>query len=347
MNDTLDLCIVHNQFIVMPLSLKSRFLDTMKAYAGAPPDLAPVPATALPLFLREQYTLYSAHLFGRTLLLAFEKERDAPRTPGEYRAQAEQLQNILGEQVVLVLSALPSYARNRMVQLGVAFSVPGSQTFIPFGVVDLRERFSAPDAEARATLSPAAQCAVLSQLLHRNLAGLSLKDIAHKLHYSPMRLTTAAKELEMAGVCTLKRIGRATTLEFPATGRHLWDQVKPRLASPVTHTQWVEWQYPPPGAFLAGLSALSLLTLIVDDRLKTYAISGAACREAFAKQALRKCPDAEGASARLEIWSYSPAKLADPNLGVVDPLSLLLSLRASPDERIQQQVALVEEQQPW
>lgn len=347
MHDTLDLCIVHNQFIVMPLSLKSHFLDTMTAYAGAPPDLAPVPATALPLFLREQYTLCSAHLFGRTLLLAFEQERDAPRTPGEYRAQAEQLQNILGEQVVLVLSALPSYARNRMVQLGVAFSVPGSQTFIPFGVVDLRERFSAPDAEARETLSPAAQCTVLCQLLHRNLAGLSLKDIAHKLHYSPMRLTTAAKELERASVCTLKRIGRATTLEFPATGRHLWDQVKPRLASPVTQTLWVHWNQPPREALLAGLSALSRLTLLADDRLPTHAMSGAAYREAVAQDTLRECPEPDVASARLELWRYSPGKLTDPNLGAVDPLSLLLSLRASPDERIQQQVALVEEQHPW
>ncbi|MDD5037691.1 MAG: hypothetical protein PHE55_23420, partial [Methylococcaceae bacterium] len=77
-------------------------------------------------------------------------------------------------------------------------------------------------------------------------------------------------------------------------------------------------------------------TLIADDRLPTYALGPRMLEAWLERGTLAGCPDAEQASARIEVWSYEPKYLGDNES--VDPLSLYLSLRYSGDERIQQQL---------
>ena len=56
-------------------------------------------------------------------------------------------------------------------------------------------------------------------------------------------------------------------------------------------------------------------------------------RQGLEQGQLNGCVDRYEANAEVEVWRYDPALLADgPD---VDPLSLFLSLRNSPDERVQ------------
>jgi DNA-binding MarR family transcriptional regulator len=208
--------------------------------------------------------------------------------------------------------------------------------FIPNSMIDLRERFPQPNSKRRATLSPAAQCTVLYHLLREPLTGISLKDIARKIHYSPMRMTKVKDELEASEICKVVKNGRSMVLDFKATGRALWEQVKPQLTSPVKKTRWVQWAKPVEPALLAGMSALSLRTMIAADRLPTYALPVAVFQEFLERGVCASCHDAENAAAKIEIWSYNPHLLGDDRM--VDPLSLYLSLRNSSDERVQQQL---------
>ncbi len=327
------------------LLLKQRLLAHLEAFSGERPDLAAETASGLPLFLRERYAFFSTRLFGRKSFLALEAEGWEIAPPGEYGKQAEALKLGLGEPVVLVLPILPSYARNRMVQMGIPFIVPGSQTFIPNSLIDLRERFPQPNSKRRELLSPAAQCTVLYHLLRAPLAENSLKDIAQKVHYSPMMMTKVKDELEAAEICEIVRNGRATVLDFLATGRALWDRVKPQLNSPVKKTQWGRWEKPEHPALLAGMSALSRRTMIADDRLPTYAMTLAVFQDFLERGVCAGCRDAETANVRIEVWSYNPRLLGDDQM--VDPLSLYLSLRGSGDERVQQQLERIIEEVKW
>ena len=325
--------------------LKEYLLNYLEMLSGERPDLAAGEAAALPLFLSERYEIFSARLFGRKFLLALEAEDWESGSPGEYAKHEEALKSKLGEPVVLVLMTLPSYARNRMVQMGVPFIVPGSQTFIPNSLLDLRERFPQPNAKRRTTLSPAAQCTVLYHLLHEPLTESSLKDIARKVHYSPMMMTKVKDELEAAGICKIVRSGRSIVLVFTASGRLLWEQVKSQLVSPVKKTRWVRWERPETTALLAGMSALSQRTLIAADRLPTYALTLAVFQDLLERGTCVGCRDAEAATAKIEVWSYNPSLLGDGQM--VDPLSLYLSLRDSGDERIQQQLEQLVGEVKW
>jgi DNA-binding MarR family transcriptional regulator len=232
-----------------------------------------------------------------------------------------------------------------MVQMGIPFIVPGSQTFIPISLIDLRERFPQPNSKRRETLSPAAQCTVLYHLLRGPLAGISLKDIARKIHYSPMRMTKVKDELEAGEICKVVQSGRSMFLDFKATGRVLWEQVKPQLSSPVKKTRWVQWAKPAEPALLAGMSALSLRTMIAADRLPTYALPLAVFQDFLGRGLYADCHDAENATAKIEVWSYNPHLLGDDRM--VDPLSLYLSLRKLSDERVQQQLEQLMREIKW
>jgi DNA-binding MarR family transcriptional regulator len=327
------------------ISLQQRLLDYLEPLTGERPDLAPEKATNLPLFLRERFDFQNVRLFGQRYILALEKENGDSESPGEYENQIRLMQPQFTESVALVLQRLPSYARNRMVRLGIPFIVPGSQTFLPAALIDLRERFTQPKPDKGKKLTPAAQCLVLYHLQRQPLENLPLRDIAEKIGYSPIMLTKVKDELEATGICNTARMGRSIALEFTTQGRNLWETVQPILSSPVKKTLWVRWDQPGYPALIAGLTALSRKTIMADDRLPTYALLSATFQKNLEQGLYHGCREPEDANLRLESWSYNPLLFCDD--GMVDPLSLFLSLLDFPDERVQQQLETLIDRMPW
>lgn len=320
-----------------------RYLETI---SGVSPHLQALEVAHLPLFLRNRFTFYSAELFGRPWCLAQEDESWDTGSPGEYEKQAEILRPLLKAPVVFILSVLPSNTRNRMVQKGIPFIVPGTQAFLPGALVDLRERFPKPSGKGRSSLSPTAQLTLLYHLEREPLSGLPLNSIAEKLHCSAMMLSKVKDELEETNIGEVERIGRSMTLKFPASNRALWDLAQDRLTSPVKKTRWVRWMREPGyPALLSGISALSRRTMLANDRLPTYAF-GPKMLESYLEQGIiTGCRDSDQATAKMEVWSYEPKLLGDNES--VDPLSLYLSLRYTADERVQQQLERLMEEVKW
>jgi hypothetical protein len=182
-------------------------------------------------------------------------------------------------------------------------------------------------------------------MVREPLSGLPLKSIAEKLNCSAMMLSKVKDELEEAGICDVERIGRSMALKFSAANRALWDLAQGRLTSPVKKTRWVQWKTPGYPALLSGISALSRRTMLAADRLPTYALGPKMLESWLERGTLTGCPDAEQATAKIEVWSYEPKLLGDNE--VVDPLSLYLSLRYNADERVQQQLERLIEEVQW
>jgi hypothetical protein len=158
-------------------------------------------------------------------------------------------------------------------------------------------------------------------------------------------VTSAKRELESAGACESVRDGRARPLEFALRGRELWDQVLRFLSPPDLMQHWVQWERPGRPALLAGMSALSRLSTIQDAPKSTYAISRRGYQSVLEQGILHECPGRDEANVLVEVWRYDPQRLANGEM--VDPLSLYLSLRDSPDERVQQQLQRILEGIEW
>jgi hypothetical protein len=93
---------------------------------------------------------------------------------------------------------------------------------------------------------------------------------------------------------------------------------------------------------LAGTSALSELTMLAEDKQKTIAIGQRQWKTIEGRN--RLCADRESPFA-LEIWRYNPLVFSKD--GMVDCLSLFLSLKDESDERIEQALNQMMERIDW
>lgn len=329
-------------------SLESKLLDYLEDITGDRPELKPLPdqqTARLPMFLRERYSIRSTRLFDNDCLLALESpEWDAGSTM-EYARHVETLRAALGAEVGIVLRTVASWSRNRLVRAGVPFIVPGSQLFLPFGRIDLRERFAVLKNPSEKPLTPAAQAVFLYHLLKQPLDDLPLREIAPLVGYTPMMITKVKDELEGAMLCDAVREGRSMVLKFSPDKRALWEKAESKLSPPMKKIHGVKWENPSYPALAAGMTALSNLTMIEDDPLPTYALWDTTFRANLERGIFVGCPYFEGATVLLQAWTYNPLLLGDGRN--VDPLSLYLSLRHHADERVQQQLKQLIEQMPW
>jgi len=230
------------------------------------------------------------------------------------------------------LPHVAAYDRNRLVKHGVAFIVPGRQLFLPQLLVDLREYFPRRRQPTGDKLSYPSQTIVLYHLLKEPVEHYSLRDLARRLRYSAMTLSNVGNELTGLQLCTAVTTGRKRMLHFEKQGRRLWKTALPYLRSPVKARRWVRGNIVGKTAMKAGITALSACTDIGEDPLPTYAVRDNQYRKNLEAGDLLGCHGPDEAEAGIELWHYSPDLLAED--GRVDPLSLYLSLRESPDERV-------------
>ncbi len=309
-------------------------------------DLAAGELGSVPLFLRSAYRLVALDLFGCRFIVAIEEETAEGATPAEYARQVETLRAALGTPVVLGLRPIPTHARNRLVQQRVPFIVPGRQLFLPFLAVDLREREPLLHRPSQKVLSDAAQAVLLGHLLGKSVEGIPLRDVASEAGYSAMTLSKVADELEAKGLAIAARAGKQRTLRFGGPRRELWDRSLPAMASPVRSRLYVKRGPSWPTAFtIAGLTALERYTSIMDDSVPTFAVWRNELRRAITTGEIIICKIADDADALVEGWAYAPARLGTGDF--VDRLSLYLSLRESPDERVQKELRTLLEGMGW
>ncbi len=328
-------------------NLREKTERYLREFEKTPFSLKPEDAPRLPLVLRERYRMFVSWLFGREWLLAMEADGWESGTPTEYRQHLQQIAQATGkDHIAVVLSAISARVRNRMVQMDIPFIVPNTQIHLPLAVVNLKESYPVPRSDTGKALSPAAQVLFIFQLQRGGLENQSFKDISRRVGYSRASISAACAELEQNHLCRTFRKGKEQRMEFHRPTGEVWETALPLLKSPVRKTHWVTWtRQPLPEARLAGISALSRISRLTDDRNSTYALKEKAVNEGLEKGHIHSSADPYEADALLEAWSYDPALISEGD--AVDRLSLFLSLRRNPDERVQSALADMMEDFPW
>lgn len=313
-------------------------------------DMRPWPGTsALPRYLSNAYLMLHGELGEEPMLWLFAREQSTP-------AVVERHLTVLGEHwpgaMIVVFDRLPSYARQRLIEKGISFVVPGTQLYAPGHGIDFRSRARRP-APMREALRPSAQATLLYLLLHSDDAGRpwSATELAPILGQSLMTASRAVVELEAQGLVSTRKVARTKEIYLPHDPREVWRLAQHRLRTPVLRRMALLGGTPIDSErwHVAGLSALSRRTMLAEPRARTYAVSREAARELEAAGGT-VVPDAsvlagEADAVTIEVWSYDPAPLSQD--GVVDPLSLFLSLRDDPDERVQGALQRMLEGLPW
>lgn len=287
-------------------------------------------------FLRQRYSFRETQLLDTPCLLMVDEDKQE-QAAGVIRKHMTQVQDKWPADVVYVRGRLTPYNRKRLVEQKVPFIVPGNQMYLPMLGVDFREHFRR-QREVPASFRPATQTMMIHWLLKGTDEHLTPAQMARQLGYTPMTMTRAFDELEAAELGKVTQHGKERHLRFVDAKRDIWNKAQPFLRSPVTKQLCVLQPHPAPEVVQAGLTALAQYSMLAPPAHPVIALYGQDWKTLPLWHNKTPIPRQDPGAIEIEVWSYRPGLFADQ--GVVDPLSLYLSLKDNEDERVQ---AAVEE----
>ena len=286
-------------------------------------------ADHLPHFLKERYRFAQAELLGLPVLLVIDIHSEE-QPPAMVRKHLEMLQTKQHADLIYVRAQVTAYNRKRLIEQKVPFIVPGNQMYLPMLAIDLREHFRRIREEAT-TFSPSTQVVVLHALLRDVGEVLIPAEMAPRLGYSAMTMTRAFDQLEAANLAGVTVRGRERCLRFVGGRKEIWEKALSFLRSPVSKRLFIRRASGLEGAMRAGLTALARFSMLAPPEYTTYALSREDWKALRQRHRINEVPAQDPDASEIEVWWYPPALFAED--GIVDPLSLYLSLKEDRDER--------------
>ena len=259
----------------------SPLMEPFQAYVQQLAGQAPVwqrwTGSALPSYLEQRYEARLAALAGQTWLVAFLRQPDAP-APLQLLKQLDQLQARIDPPVAgtcLVAEHLPPYLRNRLVELGQPFVVPGRQLFWPaIGSAETVQRPQRLRPEPVDTLGPVAQQLLIALLLRRVLPPLTITAVAQALGWTAASVSQAVKALEASGLVESRTEGRERIFALADAPGEVWRRAQPLLRTPVRQRiRMRQVDLPPDANLRAGESALATLSDLTEPAEPVFAVA--------------------------------------------------------------------------
>jgi hypothetical protein len=299
---------------------------------------------SLPFFLKELYSYYQTEIMGLPCILIVAKDGQNA-TPAVIRKHIDLLQpRIEGTQVIYIQKHLSSFNRKRLVDQKVPFIIPGNQMYLPLIGVDFREHFRRLQSQPK-TLSPSSQVVILHALLKDKQLPLRLDDLARQYGYSIMTMSRAFSEIESLGLSEVTVHGRKREMILKGAKKEIWEKSLVYLRNPVVQRLYLDISVPIPDGIVAGLSALARYSTIAEPVNKVLAISSAEGKSLIQKYGRSELSEEGLHCHELEVWCYDPEPFAVA--GVVDRLSLFLSLQDEKDERVEAALEQMMKDMTW
>jgi hypothetical protein len=298
---------------------------------------------SLPFFLSNLYTFFQVSFLDTPCLVMVLREEEE-QTPASVRKHIGQVQKHWRHQVVFACRRISAANRNRLIGQKVPFVVPGNQMYLPPLGIDLREHFKTI-RNIRPAWSPSTQAVFLYALIYGHEKGLTPKEMADRFGYTPMSMTRAFDELETLELCHVAMEGRRRILRLDGDRRTLWEKALAFLRSPVRKLLWVKFPANGHPGVKAGLTALAGYSSLAGPPNPVFAMGGKEWKGVRNLNSVLELPVGEPDASQLEIWSYSPALLAQD--GLADRFSLYLSLWKTNDERVESALDAMMEKARW
>lgn len=279
----------------------------------------------VPLFVSAPYIAYRAEIFGKERLVLLLKGENLPM-PTQIQTQAQILASRYSQPLLFVFPDGSKEFCKTLIAAKVPFIIPGKQIFIPGNVIGIAEsKFDKSCHKPLKHFSPWAQVFLIHFLLHKEYGNeLSFQVLLSALAMNKVYLSRSARELEEAGVAQIISSGRHKKLIFLHDRRKTWELSLEYLVSPVVRK--IRVSSIPERCPKSGISALSEYSNLNDNADLTFAV--------YSRNfSVNNCEVLEFSGVYLELWKYNPVILAK-RPGIVDRLSLYLSLKDDPDPRV-------------
>lgn len=283
-----------------------------------------------------RFAYYTAVFNGQPLCVIKPKRNNEAITPLKYRKMTEQVETVVGMPVAVSLDSLAYFERERLIKQGVYFVISDDYAFLPSLIVNAKVR----KATKSDKLLPASQYILLYYLLSKE-AEFTIKDLENKTPYNYVALARAVTNLEDCKLCYTETDNtRTKIIRFKETKRELWEKAQNYLVSPVKKTVYCD-SIEESRFSVSGVNALSHYSHLNPEQYGSFAIW-----EKMFNPLEGDYNEIEGLYS-VEVWKYPTTIPYRPENGIVDKLSLFLSMKDDPDSRIEKELEIMIEEMIW
>ncbi|MBQ9415715.1 MAG: hypothetical protein IJU20_02605 [Clostridia bacterium] len=300
---------------------------------GAEVEAQPFRPDRIPEYIRKSYRYAKYRIMGVDCLFVEPLEFNLPAYKEEHKVLSKWSD---GMQVVLLCDRITPYQRQILLELKLPFAVRDSQLYLPFLGTYLQERYANLPKEPEA-FTPLTQLLYLYAVYNPGQE-LNIMQCSALFHCSAMSMSRSFRELAATKLFEIESHGRQKILKTAKTRRELLLEAENYFIAPQESEIFLRRGAPTKEFMRSGYAALAEkcgLSQKVGDVV--YAIS-----KEQKKALMQAGPEGyvideerfqnEG-GIRVQVWAYDPTVLGTD--GLVDDLSLLLSLGSVEDEQIQ------------
>ena len=294
----------------------------------------------LPIFLLNTFDYYELNVMDENALLIKPLHK---QTAYRLRNWINQIEEISGMKVVLLLDDATPYMIKKMIMDRTAFVVPGKQLYLPFLMMMIKTERNKPMKTIR-KFSPVTQLIFL-YILYSDSSSFSIGQLASELSISTMSSQRGLSELENLGLLSSTiqgKTGRKKVFERIDT-KDFYNRGKNLLDNPISNIVYVS-EFPENLEYvLSDLSALSEQTMLGEPGQKRYALYNKS-RKMLDDFIVSDERALEEKLPLVQLMKYDVNKLSRNNL--IDPISMMLCLTES-DERIEMAIDELMEGYNW
>ena len=279
----------------------------------------------MPMYLKNGYSYRMLEINGIRCLMA----EPVSFSLASCKKQLDKLTALFGCHAVLCLKSITPYQRKHLTEEHIPFVVEGTQIYLPFLAICLSEKYKREITTEK--FSPSSQLVFL-YLFYRK-EKLTATELSKKIGYTAMSVSRAYAQLTAWGLYHYRVSGRNKYPETDLSDGDMLRMAEKYMISPVTAVYNCKDEAS--GRLRSGLYALESRSMI--------GISESDICFADIRKNISICNEGEGV--RVECWCYDPKLLSDSE--DVDDISLILSLKDDPDERVQSAVEDLRRKYGW
>lgn len=293
----------------------------------------------LPLIYRNAINVHVLWIDGQTCLMI--EPKDAMTLP-DLRKCYKQTERHTKMHCALYLRTLSYYAKDILLQEGIAFVWENHQVYLPFLGLLLN---SQDDRQ----LKPCTQISFMTQklllkALYETWNGVTVSRAAEALQVSKMTITRSFDEIEVLELPILQVKSRARKLYADPDRQAMWQLIRPVMRNPVIKTFRLT-EVPRADLPLSGISALAEYSMLADDSYPTVAFEKAQMKE-LNTAAWKQVPLMEQPACIAHEIGYI---LPFDRRRAIDPLSITLMLtdEDKADPRVEMSMSEMLEEYVW
>lgn len=288
--------------------------------------------TGLPLYMTSGRTFYEAH-FNDSLFYIVQVDSIDRFGVIAFEKQLIKYQEITNIDVAYSFSELTKTQRDALVKRNIPFVCGDDQFYMPFLGVMLSNQFKRKIEFNSSKMMPSTQALFLYLLFKCKDKKVMKKQAAEDLGLTRTSITRASEQLSSMNLLGQDVNGKESLIYLVSYGRDSFDLARTYLINPVQKRLFVEI---PMNSFnwpLSGVSALGKTSMINSPEVPCFAIDKNSV-EANSLISIDVGWDIEKSCMEVELWKYNPVLFQKD--GLVDPISLIMSLQNIEDERIEE-----------